>query len=64
MESLLADIGRWPLPMLQKVRAVQALELIGTARARELLDKLGRGIPEARLTQEAQAALARLSRQR
>jgi WD40 repeat protein len=64
VESLLADIGRWPLPMLQKVRAVQALEQIGTARARELLEKLGRGVPEARLTREAQAALARLFRRR
>jgi hypothetical protein len=64
VEILLADIGRWPMPMLQKVRAVQALEQIGTARAREVLEKLARGIPEARLTQEAQDALARLSRRR
>ena len=62
VEILLADIGRWPLPTLQKVRAVQALELIGTARAREVLEKLAWGIPEARLTREAQDALARLSR--
>jgi hypothetical protein len=64
VEILLADVGRWPLPTLQKVRAVQPLELIGTARAREVLDKLARGIPEARLTREAQDALARLSRRR
>jgi WD40 repeat protein len=62
VEILLADVGRWPLPMLQKVRAVQALEQIGTPKAREVLQKLASGIPDARLTQEAADALARLSR--
>jgi WD40 repeat protein len=66
VEGLLAGPAstRWPLPMLQKVRAVQALEQIGTARAREVLEKLAHGIPEARLTREAQDALARLSPRR
>jgi WD40 repeat protein len=66
VEGLLAgpDIGRWSGQTLQKVRAVQALEQIGTTRARTLLEKLAGGSPEARLTQEAADALARLARRR
>ncbi len=44
------------------VRAVQALEHAGTPDARRLLATLAGGIPEARLTREAKAALARLAR--
>jgi RNA polymerase sigma factor (sigma-70 family) len=44
---------------LRAVRAVEALEYCGAAGARELLETLSRGAPEARLTQEAKAALAR-----
>jgi hypothetical protein len=44
---------------LREVRAVEALEYCGTAASRELLETLSRGAPEARLTQEAKAALAR-----
>jgi hypothetical protein len=36
------------------------LEFIGTPAARDLLEKLAKGAPEARLTIEAQASLARL----
>jgi hypothetical protein len=43
-------------------RAVQVLEIIGDADARKLLQKLAQGSPEARLTQEAKAALERLSK--
>ncbi len=44
---------------LREVRAVLALEARGTPEARRLLEKLGAGAPEARLTQEAKAALRR-----
>jgi RNA polymerase sigma factor (sigma-70 family) len=44
---------------LRAVRAVETLEYCGTAGARELLETLARGAVEARLTQEAKAALAR-----
>jgi hypothetical protein len=47
---------------LRGVRGVEVLEQIGTPAAREVLRTLGRGLPEARLTQEANAALERLER--
>jgi hypothetical protein len=43
-------------------RAVQVLEYTGDQQARKLLDQLAQGPPAARLTQEAKAALERLSR--
>jgi hypothetical protein len=47
---------------LQAVRAVVALEHMGTPEARHLLTTLADGAPEARLTQQAQSALERLAR--
>jgi RNA polymerase sigma factor (sigma-70 family) len=44
---------------LRAVRAVEALEYCGSAGSRKLLETLSRGAPEALLTQEAKAALAR-----
>jgi hypothetical protein len=44
---------------LRALRAVEALERIGTADARRTLRELAAGLPEARLTQEATAALER-----
>jgi RNA polymerase sigma factor (sigma-70 family) len=45
---------------LQTLRAVEVLEKIGNREARQVLEKLARGMPGARLTREAAAALARL----
>lgn len=42
------------------IRAVQILEQIGTANSKSALLRLASGEPAARLTQEAQAALARI----
>jgi WD40 repeat protein len=42
------------------LRAVEALELAGSAEARKLLEELARGAADARLTREAAAALSRL----
>jgi hypothetical protein len=49
---------------LRAVRAAEALEAIGTPEAKRLLALLARGAAEARLTQEASAALDRLDRRR
>jgi RNA polymerase sigma factor (sigma-70 family) len=46
---------------LRDLRAVEVLEQIGTAEAREILKSLAKGAPEARLTQEANASLDRLA---
>ena len=47
---------------LQVLRAIEVLEHIRTPKAREVLEKLARGAPEARLTQEAKASLERLAK--
>jgi RNA polymerase sigma factor (sigma-70 family) len=44
------------------LRAVRVLECVGTPEARQHLEALSRGAPQARLTQEAKAALERLAR--
>ena len=45
---------------LRQIRAIKVLEHLNTADARGLLQELGEGAPEARLTREAKAALQRL----
>jgi hypothetical protein len=47
---------------LRNARAVELLEWIGDRPARELLEHLARGFPEARLTRDARASLDRLTR--
>jgi len=60
INQLLEKLDETRPQRLQSVRAIQVLELIGTAPGRQLLQTLARGTPEARLTQEAQSALLRL----
>jgi hypothetical protein len=45
---------------LREVRAVEVLERIGTREARELLESLASGHPDARLTREALSSLTRM----
>ncbi len=47
---------------LREGRAVAALEEAGTVAARQVLARLARGAPEARLTRQAEGALRRLAR--
>jgi hypothetical protein len=62
LDILLDKLEAGPLPaQLPGLRAVNALEWIGIAEARELLTAVAKGAPGARLTQEAQGALDRLS---
>ncbi len=56
------ELQRCSPAMLRQRRAIQTLELIGTPRARRLLETLATGVPQAPLTQRARAALARLNR--
>jgi RNA polymerase sigma factor (sigma-70 family) len=47
---------------IREVRAIEVLEHIGTAQARQMLQALAQGAPASRLTGEAQEALGRLAR--
>jgi RNA polymerase sigma factor (sigma-70 family) len=64
VEGLLAVLESRPLSAegLRAVRAVQTLERIGSAEARKLLEELSQGAASARLTRDAQEALARLKK--
>jgi RNA polymerase sigma factor (sigma-70 family) len=56
---------RWKSPTretLQALRALEVLELANTQQARQTLQRLASGTPEARLTQEAKASLERLAK--
>jgi RNA polymerase sigma factor (sigma-70 family) len=63
IEALLSDPGKVrSAETLRHLRAVEVLERIGNQEARQILDTLSKGAPDARQTREAKAALARLSR--
>jgi len=63
IEALLArpPLTRTP-DARRNLRAVRVMEAIGTANAQDLLKMLSTGAPDARLTQEAKAALDRLAK--
>jgi hypothetical protein len=63
IKRLLMALNSWVVPpgeRLRELRAVAILERFGTAEARKKLDELAGGVPDARLTMEAAAAVARL----
>jgi WD40 repeat protein len=64
IEMLLAKLEQFtpPLAELRQLRALAALERMGDAQARKLIEALAAGVPEARLTQQATAALVRLKK--
>jgi hypothetical protein len=60
-QQLLDQTSDWNAERLRDHRAIQALEHIGTEPARALLEALAGGAPAARRTEEAKAALRRLT---
>jgi hypothetical protein len=62
LEALLERARQRPLANeeARELRAVEVLEHVATPDARKLLQKLAKGVPEARLTREAVASLQRL----
>jgi RNA polymerase sigma factor (sigma-70 family) len=57
-------LSRPPTPqLLRQLRGMQVLECLGTPEARAVLRRLAGGLPDRVLTKEAQASLARLTRQ-
>ncbi len=61
--ALLRKLDGWPATSPDDLRAWRALEIlehVGTAEAKQALEELAAGVPEARLTQEARASLRRL----
>jgi RNA polymerase sigma factor (sigma-70 family) len=61
-ERLLDRLAEPPADQRAGLRAVEVLERAATPEARQLLERLARGAPVARLSREARAALDRLSR--
>src|SRR5207253_9714668 len=64
IERLLADHEDAGLALgpLRELRALAALERIGTLEACELLTVIAKGAPAARLTQDAQESLDRIAK--
>jgi WD40 repeat protein len=61
IERLLEKPKKVEPSFLRALRAIEVLETLGTGEAQELLHRLGKGEPTAKLSREADAALRRLS---
>ena len=67
VEPIVNNLDNWPATSsasLRDWRALEVLEQLDTPEARQLLQKLTDGVPEARLTREAKATLQRLAGRR
>jgi WD40 repeat protein len=63
MQRLLAGLsGPYPSEVILPLRAIELLEMIGTAEAKSVLGELAGGTARSVVTQEAKQALARLTR--
>ena len=62
LQSLLDQTREWLPARLRDHRGIQALEHVGTPQAREVLQALAEGAPQAHRTEAARAALQRLGR--
>jgi hypothetical protein len=62
IEGLLEEIDSMPpsAESLRAFRAIEILERLGGPDARKIIETLTRGVPEARLTQDAKATLRRI----
>ncbi|MGH7222681.1 MAG: WD40 repeat domain-containing protein, partial [Gemmataceae bacterium] len=62
IQQLLDQSRDWTAERLRDHRGIQALEHLGTRSARQVLQALASGAPEAQRTKEAKAALQRLAK--
>jgi WD40 repeat protein len=62
LEELLAGLKAWPPERLRVARALEALERVGTPKAREVLKALAEESPRTWRGRDARAALKRLDR--
>jgi len=62
LEALSSSLDETSGERLRQLRAIEVLEMLGTTEARELLQAMAGGAPEASVTTAAQLALKRLQR--
>jgi hypothetical protein len=62
LEELVGELEGWSGERLRALRAIMVLENVGSAEASQVLESLAKRTPETRLTREAKAALARLTK--
>lgn len=64
LDAIAASLEAISRVRLRSLRAIEVLEMVGTAEARELLKDLATGASGARLTEQSKAALERLMKRR